>query len=150
MDFNELIMNFASRHGIEGLSIDDGAAAIEVDGIPVALADVAGDLLATAVVGEPPVEGRADFADMLLEANLESNAVFGKSRESGRYILSRRLPLAGLDGAALDAAIESLINSAELWRRLLEDYRPAAKAMAEAAANDESAFSSSHDGFLQV
>ena len=150
MDFNELISDFASRHGVEGLTIEDGAAAIEVDGIAVALAEVGGDLLATAVVGEPPAEGRADFADLLLEANLESNAFFGKSKDSGRYVLSRRLALAGLDGAAFDAALEGLVNQAETWRRLLEDFRPAAEAAAEAEAENGAAFSASPGGFLQV
>lgn len=148
MDFNELITDFASRHGVENLTVEDGAAAIDVDGIAVALADVGGDLLATAVVGEPPAEGRADFADLLLEANLESDAFFAKSKDSGRYVLSRRLALAGLDAEAFDAALEALVNLSETWRRLLDDFRPAAEAAADAA--DAADFSASPGGFLQV
>jgi len=154
MDFNELITDFATRHGVENLAVDDGAAAIEVDGIAVALADAGGDLLASAVIGEPPADGRAEFADLLLEANLELDAFFAKSKESGRYILSRRLPLVGLDGASCDAALESLVNSAETWQRLLEDFRPAAAEaaakMEESAASGMVSGSTSLGGFMQV
>ncbi|MBQ6246148.1 MAG: type III secretion system chaperone [Kiritimatiellae bacterium] len=139
MEFTELIANFATRHGIADLAADDGAAAIEVDGIAILLAAVGGELLATAEIGEPPPEGAAAFADLLLEANLESEAVFAKSQESGRYVLTRRLPLTGLDDGAFDSALEALVNRAEAWRKLLADYRPAAAAAAEAAAEDTAA-----------
>ena len=134
MDFSELISDFAVRHGVEGLAAEDGAAAIEVDGIAVLLATAGGTLLATAEIGDPPPEGAAAFADLLLEANLESDAAFAKSQESGRYVLTRRCALAGLDGEAFDAALEAFVNRAEAWRKLLADYRPAAAAAAEAAA----------------
>lgn len=148
MDFNELISDFASRHGVEGLVAEEGAAAIEVDGIAVLLAAADGELLATAEIGEPPPEGAAAFADLLLEANLESDAVFAKSRENDRYILTRRLSLAGLDGGTFDAALEAFVNRAEAWRKLLSDYRPAAAAAAEAAEEDAAAVGSG--SFLQV
>lgn len=139
MEFTKLIANFATRHGIADLAAYDGAAAIEVDGIAILLAAVGGELLATAEIGEPPPEGAAAFADLLLEANLESEAVFAKSQESGRYVLTRRLPLTGLDDGAFDSALEALVNRAEAWRKLLADYRPAAAAAAEAAAEDTAA-----------
>jgi hypothetical protein len=135
MDFNELISDFASRHGVEGLAAEDGAAAIDVDGVASLLA-AAGDMLrASAEIGEPPPDGAAAFADLLLEANLESEAVFAKSQETDRYVLTRRLPLAGLDGDAFDTSLEAFVNRTEAWRKLLADYRPAAAA-AEAAADD--------------
>ena len=136
MDFSELIANFAERHGVAGLSVEDGTAAIEVDGIAILLASVGAELLASAEIGELPPEGAAAFADLLLEANFESEAVFAKSQESGRYVLTRRLPLAGLDGEAFDIALEAFVNRAESWRKLLADYRPAAEAAAEAEQAD--------------
>lgn len=148
MDFNELISDFASRHGVEGLAAEDGAAAIDVDGLAVLLAAAGDALVATAGIGEPPPEGAAAFADLLLEANLESEAFFAKSKENGGYVLVRRLPLAGIDGDAFDAALESLVNRAEAWRKLLADYRPAAAAAAEAAETDAAAVGAG--GFLQV
>ncbi len=55
----------------------------------------------------------------------------------------RRLALPTLDSDAFDAALESLVNQAETWRRLLADFRPAAKAAAE-----EPTFGTG--GFVQV
>lgn len=147
MDFPELISDFATRHGVEGLAAEDGAAAIDVDGIAVLLASAGGELLASAEIGDPPPDGAAAFADLLLEANLDSDAVFAKSKESGRYVLTRRIALAGLDGEAFDASLESFVNRAEAWRRLLADYRPAAAA-AEAAEDTAAAVGAG--SFLQV
>lgn len=148
MDFPELISDFATRHGVEGLAAEDGAAAIDVDGIAVLLASAGGELLASAEIGDPPPDGAAAFADLLLEANLDSDAVFAKSKESGRYVLTRRIALAGLDGEAFDASLESFVNRAEAWRRLLADYRPAATAAAEAAEDTAAAVGTG--SFLQV
>ena len=136
MEFTELIANFAERHSIADLAAEDNSAAIEVDGIAILLAASRGELLISAEIGDPPPDGAAAFADLLLEANLESEAAFAKSQESGRYVLTRRLPLAGLDGDAFDTSLEAFVNRTEAWRKLLADYRPAAAAAAEAAADD--------------
>ena len=105
MDFNELITDFATRHNVDGLSAEDGVAALDVDGIIVHIV-AAGDLLAaSAEIGEPPAEGAGIFADLLLEASLESEAFFAKSRESGKYVVVRRQPLALLDSAAFDTLL---------------------------------------------
>ena len=138
MEFTDLVANFAERHGIADLASEDGAAAIEVDGIAILLATNGGELLATAEIGDPPPDGAAAFADLLLEANLESEAAFAKSQENGCYVLTRRLQLASLDGEAFDSALEAFVNRAEAWRKLLTDFRPAAAA-AEAAAEDTAA-----------
>lgn len=54
MDFNELITGFAARYNVEGLAVEDGSAAVEVDGIAVLLAAANGVVLATSEIGEPP------------------------------------------------------------------------------------------------
>ena len=136
MEFTELIANFAERHSIADLAAEDNSAAIEVDGIAILLAASRGELLISAEIGDPPPDGAAAFADLLLEANLESEAVFAKSQETDRYVLTRRLSLAGLDGDAFDTSLEAFVNRTEAWRKLLADYRPAAAAAAEAAADD--------------
>ena len=148
MDFNELIAGFAARYNVEGLAVEDGSAAIEVDGIAVLLAAANGVVLATSEIGEPPPDGAAAFADLLLEANLESDAFFAKSKESGRYMLALRLPLAALDAEAFDAAFEAFVNRAEAWRKLLANYRPAAAVAAKAEAADAAAIGAG--SFLKV
>ena len=147
MDFHELISDFAERHGIANLAAGDNAAALDVDGIVVTIAAAGDALSVSAEIGEPPAEGRADFAELLLEANLQSEAFFSKVHESGAYILVRRLSLPALDAESFDAALEALINLAETWRRLLADFRPVAKAAAE-RADEEPQFGAS--GFVQV
>lgn len=147
MDFTELIASFAERHGIADLAAEDNAAALDIDGIVVTLVAAGDAVLISADIGEPPAEGRADFAELLLEASLQSNAFFAKAPESGTYVAVRRLALPALDPDAFDAALESLVNQAETWRRLLADFRPAAKAAADAAA-EKPTFGTG--GFVQV
>ena len=147
MDFPELIAKFAERHGIADLAADGNAAALDIDGIVVTLVAAGDALSVSADIGEPPAEGRADFADLLLEASLQSDAFFAKAPESGIYVAVRRLALPTIDVDAFDAALEALVNQAETWRRLLADFRPAAEAAAEAAA-EEPSFGSG--GFLSV
>ena len=147
MDFAELIASFAERHAIADLAAEDNAAALDIDGIAVTLVAANGQLAATAEIGEPPSEGAAAFADLLLEANLASEAYFAKTPETGKYVAIRRIPLPSLDPDAFDAALESLVNLAETWRRLLADFRPAAQAAEEADA-PLPAFGA--DGFMPV
>ena len=147
MDFTQLVSDFAQRHGIANLAAEDNAAALDIDGIVVMLVTTGDTLSISAEIGEPPSEGRAEFAELLLEASLQSEAFFAKEPESGAYILVRRLPLALTDLDAFDAAIEALVNLAETWRRLLADFRPVAKAAKEQV---EGSPSFGAGGFMQV
>ena len=147
MDFQQLIADFAERHSIANLAIKDNAVALDVDGIVITLVAVGDTLSISADIGEPPSEGRAEFAELLLEANLQSEAFFAKGPENGAYVLVRRLPLLALDGESFDAALEALVNLAETWRRLLADFRPVAKAAAE---RTEEFTQFGANGFVQV
>ena len=124
MDFNELVADFAARHGVTGLTAEDSAVSLDIDGIAITLTAVGDRLAISAEIGKSPAKGRADFADILLEANLESTAFFAKTRETDTYLLVRHLPLDELDGEAFDTTLETLVNTAETWRRLLADFRP--------------------------
>ena len=133
MEFKQLISDFSTRHGVEHLAPEDNTVAFNVDGIPVLIAADEDEVAMISEIGEPPVEGRADFADLLLATNFnEKGAVFGKSQDSGKYVLIRRLPLVDIDGGAFDAALEELVNQAESWRNLLAAFRPAAEEAASA------------------
>ena len=147
MEFQQLIADFAERHSIANLVAEDNAAALDVDGIVITLV-AAGDALSiSADIGEPPSEGRAEFAELMLEANMQSGAFFAKEPESGAYVLVRRLQLPTLDAESFDAALEALVNLAETWRRLLADFRPVAKAAAE---RTEESPQFGANGFVQV
>lgn len=147
MDFENLISDFAERHGIANLAAEDNAAALEVDGIVVTLVAAGDGLALSAEIGEPPAEGRAEFGELMLEANLQSEAFFAKTHENGVYVLVRRLSFATLDSGTFDAAFEAFVNLAETWRRLLADFRPVAKAAAERA---DEAMPFGANGFVQV
>ena len=147
MDFAKLISDFAERHGIANLAAEDNAAALDVDGIVVTLVAAGDELSVSAEIGEPPSDGRAEFDELMLEANLQSEAFFAKEPEGGAYILVRRLSLPMLEPEAFDTALEALVNLAETWRRLLADFRPVAKAAAE-RADEAPHFGAT--GFVQV
>ena len=144
MEFQQLIADFAERHGIANLAAEDNAVALEVDGIVIMLVAVGDTLSISAGIGEPPSEGRAE---LMLEANLQSEAFFAKEPESGAYVLVRRFSLTTLDSNSFDAALEALVNLAETWRRLLADFRPVARSAAE-GADEAPQFGAT--GFVQV
>ena len=148
MEFNDLIADFGARHKVENLVAVDDAAALDIDGIIVTLVAKGDVLTISADIGEPPVEGAAAFADLLLEANMQSGVCFAKTPGLGTYIAVRRLSLSTIDSEAFDSALESFVNQAETWQRLLADFRPVAKAAAERAASEVPSFAS--PGFMQV
>ena len=128
MEFNELIADFAKRHNVEDLVATDGAAALDIDGIIVTIVGGGDVLNLSAEIGEPPAEGAAVFANLLLEANIRPDVFFAKIPDPGPYVAVRRIPLALVDDDVFDSALESFVNTVETWRRLLADFRPAAKA----------------------
>ena len=148
MEFKEIVDAFAKRHGIADLVPEDDGISLDVDGIVVSVMAVGGEIMIAAEIGEPPVEGRAEFADAMLEASMESKAFFVKSAQAGKYMLMRRFGMLELDAAAFDNAIESLVNMAEVWRKMLDDFRAAAKAAAEKAEAATPSFGAT--GFMQV
>jgi hypothetical protein len=148
MEINELIADFASRHKVDDLVAVDGAAALDIDGIIVTIVAKDDVLTLSAEIGEPPAEGLAAFANLLLEANLQSGTCFAKAPDPGPYIAVRRLSLPTTDGVGFDAALETFVNTAETWRRLLADFRPMAKASAEHSESERPSFGST--GFMQV
>lgn len=148
MEFNELLADFAKRHNVENLVVVDGAASLDIDGIIVTIVANDETLTLSAEIGEPPAEGAGTFANLLLEANLQSGACFAKGPEQGPYLVVRRLPLHSVDVDAFDVALEAFVNNAETWRRLLADFRPVAKAAAGQAEAESPSFGST--GFMQV
>ena len=143
MEYNELIADFAKRHNVEDLVAVDGAASLDIDGANEET------LILSAEIGEPPADGEALFSNLLLEANLQSGSYFAKCPERGPYLVVRRLSLPLIDSVSFDVALEAFVNNAETWRRLLADFRPAAKAAAgQAEAEESPSFGST--GFMQV
>ena len=148
VEFDKLIADFATRHKVENIVAVDGAAALDIDGIIVTIVAHGETLTISADIGEPPAEGAAVFANLLLEANFQSGAFFAKTPNSGTYIAVRRLSLPTVDADSFDTALEAFVNQAETWQRLLADFRPVAKSAAEHA--DAGGPSLGSAGFMQV
>ncbi len=136
MDFEELISCFADRHGLTGLSVESNAVALDIDDMVFTIASGGDELTISAEIGEPPVKGRAGFAELLLEANMHSRSFFAKVSDRGVYVAMQRLALSGLEVDALDAALESLVSTVETWRRILVDYRPVVEPAAKSPEAD--------------
>ncbi len=142
MELKELTSAFAAKMGIDGLTVEDGVCALEIDGIPLQIAETAagGALLATAVVGLPPPEKTEAFLDLLLEANTETfgpqDRALGKIHDTGEVVLLWRIPTRDVELDGFCAELEAFVNQVEQWRLALENFRPAAE---EAAARDEEA-----------
>ena len=151
MEFNELIASFAMRHNVADLVVKDGTTALDIDGIVVNIVSEEDMLIFTSDIGEPPAEGIAVFANLLLEANLQSEAFFAKLPDAETYIVVRRLLLSSLDDVAFDVALEAFVHQTETWRRLLVDFRPAAQSSDERVeAESLSLPSFGSNRFLQV
>ena len=155
MEFIELVSSFAERHAIEWLAAEDGVATLDIDGTEVTLRESAeGRAVAiAALIGEMPPDANGVFASIALQANYAAVGGMALCVDAGTDELSvaTSLPLALADPGALSAAVESLVNTAEEWRRnavaFLEVDEEAAFSDAEAAdANPLSG----DPGFLRV
>ena len=142
MELNELIPAFAAKLGIEGLEVKDGSCSLEIDGIPMEMAEILEGkaIVVTAIIGPPPLEKTEAFFELLLEANTESLGMqamaFGKLPDSSDLILQWRIPNQNLELEAFCTELEAFINRVEQWRQALEDFRPAAE---EAVIQEEDA-----------
>ncbi|MBO6121152.1 MAG: type III secretion system chaperone [Kiritimatiellae bacterium] len=140
MELKELASAFAAKLGIDGLTVEDGVCALEIDGIPLQLAEMPDGkaLVATAVVGTPPPEKTEAFLELLLEANTETlgsqDRALGKLHDTGEVVLQWRIPTRDLELDGFCAELEAFVNQVEQWRLALENFRPAAE---EAVARDE-------------
>ena len=155
MELKELTSAFAAKLGIEGLAVEDGACALEIDGIPLQIVETAAGraLVTTAVVGPPPPDKTEAFLNLLLEANTETlgsqDRALGKLHDTGELVLQWRIPTRDLELDGFCAELEAFVNQVEQWRLALENFRPAAE---EAAARDEEvpALGLPSSGFISV
>ena len=89
MEPDELLPAFAARLGIEGLTVHDGACALEIDGMPVDIAPVpdGAALAVCAVIGKPPPEKEEIFLETLLETTIHFHSrddmAFGLLSDTG-------------------------------------------------------------------
>ena len=155
MDIKELADGLAAKFNIDGLAVEDGEVALEIDGMPILLAedqDVA--IVMTGHVGEPPAEGGEAFANLMLEATMgfmdSKSLALARNAESGSYALVGRVAQEGLTVDAFSESLTEFVNTLETWRKMLEDFRPMAAAAKAASDAQPDAQELALNGFMQV
>ena len=156
MDFTELITGFAARHAVENLDADGGVAVLDIDGTEVTLREDAdaGVVLATAAIGEMPPDANGVFASLALQANYAAvgGVALSVDADTDELAATASLPLALADPDSLSDAVETLVNTAEEWRRNAAAFLAVDEEAEIADANNESASPplSTDFGFLRV
>ena len=151
MEYNELMQGFAANVGIAELEMQDGAAALDIDGMTVGFVhdDAAGAIMVVVEIGLPPPDADGPFGSVLLKANYlfggTGGAVICQNPDTGAYALMRSYPLVSLDVETFAAAVEALLNMAENWKRILSGAAEAESA--KASQDKELADSTAPAGF---
>ena len=155
MDLKEIADGLSAKFNLSDLAIEDGELALEIDEMPILLGEADGEaILMTGFVGEAPAEGGEAFANLLLNATMAlmgtKSMALARNPKTGAYALMQRL---AQDHLTLDAFCEELsafVNSLETWRKMLEDFRPAAAEAKAASDAQPNAQELSMSGFMQV
>ena len=154
-EFNELLSRFADRFAVEGIDAKDGVAVLSFDGTEVTFREDAagGAVVLAAEIGEMPPDASGVFASVVLQANYA--AVGGMAlcvdAETDLLSVATSLPLAIADVDSLSAAVETLVDTAEEWRRNAVAFLDVDEEAALSEADDDDASPLSGDaGFLRV
>ncbi len=155
MDIKELADGLAAKFNIDGLAVEDGEVALEIDGMPILLSedrDVA--IVMTGYVGDPPSEGGEAFANLMLEASMgfmdTKSLALARNPENGSYALVERVAQEGLTVDAFSEALAEFVNTLETWRKMLENFRPMAATAKAASDAQPDAQELALNGFMQV
>ncbi len=156
MEYNELMHGFAVMFGIADIKTDNGAAALEIDGMSVGFLHAPEDdeIMVVAEIGFPPPDANGPFGSMMLKANYLYNgtngAVICQNPETGAYAVMRSYPLAQFDVEAFAKAVEALVDTAERWKEVISLSGFAEEEKDADASKDGDRFAGGLDGFMQV
>ena len=121
MEYDELIGAFAEKHGIAGMEILDGAAALDVDGMRIAFLhdETTHSLVLLGDIGAPPPESDGRFNELLMQANFlfrgSDGATFTQNPETKEYALMRSLPLTLLDAILGIGCNKFICHTQDAW-----------------------------------
>ena len=158
MDYNELIQSFASSLGLEGVVVEGGAAAFEIDGMKVDIFhdDAADTMMIYGEIGQPPSDDDRSFGPAMLKANHlfggTGGATLCQNPETGEYAIFQAFPLSGLNAESLTEHVARIANKTEHWRNILNAFQVAEREKGEAAAEEVliDAIHGGTGGFIQV
>ena len=158
MDYNELIESFATSLGLEGVEIEGGAAAFEIDGMKVNIFhdDAAGTVMVYGEIGQPPSDDDRSFGPAMLKANHlfggTGEATLCQDPETGEYAIFQAFPLSGLNAESLAEHVARIVDKTEHWRNVLNAFQVAEREKGASAA-EEVLVDAIHGGrgnFIQV
>lgn len=158
MEFNELVESFAASLGVEGVEIDGGAAAFEIDGMLVHVFhdEAANTVMVYGEIGQPPSEDDRSFGPAMLKANHlfggTGGATLCRDPETGAYGIFQPFDLDKIDLEAFSAAVARIADKTEYWRKVLDAFETAERERGQGAA-DEVLVDAIHgglNGFIQV
>ena len=121
MEYSELVSDFASRYGVEGIDAKDGAVAVEIDGMTVGLVndpspDDGDGIMVVVEIGYPPPDADGPFGSVMLKANYllggTGGAVLCQNPDTDAYAIMRRYSLAAHDVESFSKALERLLETA--------------------------------------
>ena len=130
MDYNELIAGFATKLGVEGITINDGITALNFDDMKVEIVhnEVDRSVLFYGVIGQGPIDDVPKYNAFLLQANFlfqgTGGATLSQNPRTKEYVLVRAFPLEYLDIDAFIAALEAFVNGLERWRTMFDNFSP--------------------------
>jgi len=158
MEFSELIESFAASLGVEGVEIEGGATAFEIDGMKVNIfhEEAAGMVMVYGEIGQPPSDDDRSFGPAMLKANHlfggTGGATLCQDPETGAYAIFQAFPLSGLDTESLAAQVSRIVDKTEHWRNILKAFQVAEREKGEAAAEEVllDAIHGGRGGFIQV
>ena len=148
MRLNELIDAFAEKVGGD-FTVEDGMVMLGIDDMSVTIQelDEVGRIATYAEIGEPPPERLEKLYEAMLAANHLFAGTAGSTisfdTESRRFYLCRTDVADVMDADGFMAMLEKFVNTLEIWRKLLADYRSDGAQAAEKPAAEDAPFSGS-------
>ena len=137
----QILGDFGKTIGLDDLGLDGaGYCCLMIDNdlvINIEFEEPDSRLMLYSVVGHPGAD-RAASLTAIMEANYlgrgTGGAILGLAPESGAIVLSRDVPIAGMDVPGFSETLERFVNMAESW----------SKKLGEAASSAQPADASEH------
>ena len=125
MEFNELMQAFVAKLGMAPIDIEDGFAALEIDGMAFGFIHnpEKETLTLVADLGQAAIDANGEFGAMMLKANFLFEATKGstifQNPDNGSFGVQQWFRIVDLDAERLSAEVETMANVAEEWKQLL-------------------------------
>ena len=145
MEFKELMKQFTEKCEVKGVTVEDNAVALEIDGVVFAFLHDPGSEVLTVVadLGQQSMDANGPFGAMMLQANFLFEATRGatlfQNPENKSFGLQQQYRLAHLDVDLLSAEVEKIANVADEWKEVLSGVRAAEEVIQTQKSEDAAA-----------